>query len=556
MDIYIYDENFERINFVDNYSSIIWANRYRENGDCEIYLPATEEALDLYQEGRFLVRDEDDMICRINRVEIQTDAENGDYLTVSGIDLKSVLDQRIVWETQRTTSATNTVEKFIRRMIYDNLGEGADLDRRIMIGQRGITLGTLRNFPEKSTEQVSYKNIGEYMREYCEEYGRGYRLVFYSNTFYINIFEGTDRTDSVVFSRFMETLDTSDYIHDNSNLGNVSLIGGEGQGAKRVKIQAGEATGIDRYEIFTDADGESRTISWDDFVVLYPLLGTGGDGIVEHMPSPYTGREMYWYVSSASIQIFDKQQLAELEQMFPDAEIVEDGGAYYYQPTDRIIVAQLPDYKSNGGPDSDGVPDPEDETGDAVLEEIVYKPYLLNAGYTELGEYGAETSFECKALPDSTYKFHTDYFLGDKVTVDNGHGIKVEARITEVIESDDENGYNIELTLEKEKEQTETFIPPFPPINVSATAGTGKITVNWSDAEQSYMFEVYRASGSTEPEFTSYGYIGSTSVDDPPYTTYVDNTTTAGTVYWYKVRTVTEDGVKSTFSEVAHATAR
>lgn len=38
-------------------------------------------------------------------------------------------------------------------------------------------------------------------------------------------------------------------------------------------------------------------------------------------------------------------------------------------------------------------------------------------------------------------KEHIDYNLGDIVEVENEYGLKARVRITEVIESEDENGY-------------------------------------------------------------------------------------------------------------------
>ena len=47
MDVYIYDEGLNRIAIVDNYRSLIWANRYWDTGDCELYLPASVENFNL-----------------------------------------------------------------------------------------------------------------------------------------------------------------------------------------------------------------------------------------------------------------------------------------------------------------------------------------------------------------------------------------------------------------------------------------------------------------------------------------------------------------------------
>jgi hypothetical protein len=48
-----------------------------------------------------------------------------------------------------------------------------------------------------------------------------------------------------------------------------------------------------------------------------------------------------------------------------------------------------------------------------------------------------------------TYEYKTDYDLGDVVKIINEYGIEAEARVTEVMESEDnENGYTIEPKYE------------------------------------------------------------------------------------------------------------
>ena len=88
-DIYVLDGNLSLIYIIDTYKSCIWANRYYNVGDCEVYLPARPELMGILVKGNYLVRTDDDMVCRIKRIELDTDAENGDYLIVTGKTAKT-----------------------------------------------------------------------------------------------------------------------------------------------------------------------------------------------------------------------------------------------------------------------------------------------------------------------------------------------------------------------------------------------------------------------------------------------------------------------------------
>ena len=428
-DVYVLNRNLETIGIIDSYKSLIWASRYRTVGDCELYVPATNENLTILKKNNFLMRIDNNMICQIKKIELDTDAEEGNYLIVTGYDVKQWLDQRVIWGTM---NLDGNVENFIRSMVDKALGNAGLYARQIvnLNGSRIFYLGTAAGFTEVNTEQASYKNIGEKVRDYCLKYGWGYRVVLSNNLLYFQLYKGTDRTSSVIFSDAYENLATTKYIEDETNMGNVALVAGEGSGAARSRNVSGYAEGIERYEIYVDAKDISKTITWGDLTNLYPTTDSGGQGYISgNATSGWTYKMNY-----INIQIVDSDQLTNLQQTYPDGTLITIGGNQYYQIYNEVI-ADLP---SNTLEDSD----------DVKLRDVVYSVYLLTRGYEKLAEFGAVTSFEGTVEPNTTFIYNKDYFLGDLVTVQNEFGITVEARITEVIEVNDDNGYSVEPKFE------------------------------------------------------------------------------------------------------------
>lgn len=428
-DVYVLNGNLETIGVVDSYKSLIWASRYNTVGDCELYVPATNENLTMLKKNNFLMRIDNNMICQIKKIELDTDAEEGNYLIVTGYDVKQWLDQRVIWGTM---NLDGNVENFIRSMIDRALGNSPLYARQIvnLNGSRIFYLGTAAGFTEVNTEQASYKNIGEKVRDYCLKYGWGYRVVLDNNLLWFQLYKGTDRTGSVIFSDAYENLATTKYIEDETNMGNVALVAGEGSGAARSRNVSGYAEGIDRYEIYVDAKDISKTITWGDLTNLYPTTDQGGQGYISgNATSGWTYKMNY-----INIQIVDSDQLTNLQQTYPDGTLITIGGNQYYQIYNEVI-ADLP---SNTLEDGD----------DVKLRDVVYSVYLLTRGYEKLAEFGAVTSFEGTVEPNTTFIYNKDYFLGDKVTIQNEFGITVEARITEVIEVNDDNGYSVEPKFE------------------------------------------------------------------------------------------------------------
>lgn len=423
-DIYIFDSDLQLVGIVDAFKSLIWAKRYKENGDCELYVPATPENLVLCRKGYFILRDDDDMICQIKRVELDTDAENGNYIIATGYDAKRMLDQRIVWSTM---TANGNAESFVRSMVDGALGSSAAEDRQMLdsTGRLIFGLGEVSGLTDRLSEQVSYKNVGEKVREYCMKFGWGYRVRLSSGVLHFEVYKGADRTGSVVFSDDYENLSATTYIEDESNMGNVSLIAGEGQGSARFRCIAGDVSGVDRYEVYSDAKDISKTITFGDLKKTYPLSGAS---IVS------SGGGYVYKVTSLDIEILDAGHLEWLEANYPDGEIVTESGVEYYRIAD-LIIADLP----SGSPD---------DAENVELRDVIYMPYLLERGYENLAEFGYVTSFEGTIEPNTTFAYKVDYDLGDLVTVENEYGISASVRISEVVEVWDDNGYSVEPKFE------------------------------------------------------------------------------------------------------------
>lgn len=425
MDVYVLDKNLEIIGIIDTYKSLIWSNRYKDVGDCEVYVRASSPMFQLLDKGNYLIRANDEMVCRIKKIELQTDVENGDYLIVTGKDTKDFLDQRIIWD---TVTCDGNVESFIRRIVTESLINSSNSDRNLKKsnGSQLLYLGASNGFTEVTTEQVSYTNVGEKVREYCDTYDWGYKVIMDEGKLYFNLYKGQDRSDSVVFSSNYENLISTDYIDDATNLGNVALVCGEGEGSLRTKDVAGSGTSTARYEIFVDAKDISKSLSYGDLKETYPLVADGGQGSI------YTsGGKSYYKLAYLDIQIISDDQLAQLQTDYPGGEVLSTG---YYR-IQNIIIADL----ESSTPDD----------GDTVtLRDVIYDVYLLNRGYEKLAEYGETVTFNGSVEPRVTFVYKEDYDLGDIVTIENEYGISVEARIVEIIEVYDDNGYSLEPKFE------------------------------------------------------------------------------------------------------------
>ena len=179
MIIHVLDQTLQRVGVVDSFSSIIWRPAYYDIGDFELYLDATKAAIDLLKPGRYLVRDVDvsvigettiyRKVMMIQGIDIITDEEDGDHISVTGKELKSILHQRIVWQ---QTTLTGTAEDGIYQLVTENAISPADPARVIPL----LTIGAARGFSDSIDKQITGDYLDEAIKEICETYGYGWDI--------------------------------------------------------------------------------------------------------------------------------------------------------------------------------------------------------------------------------------------------------------------------------------------------------------------------------------------------------------------------------------------
>ena len=356
MDVYVLDKNLKAQGVCDDYKSIIWTPRYYTAGDFELYLPATDKNISLLKEDCYVVRDKDvslngstvirKNVMLIEKVQVTTDIENGNFLIVTGRDLKAILARRIIW---KQTTLYGRLEAALQRVVSDNAISPEITERKIP----GLKLGASKGFTDTIDRQVTGAVLYEFLCEVCTAYGIGWDVYLAGTDLVFELYKGTDRSQGqsqnacVTFSQEFDNLLTTDYYYDKTNYKNVALVAGEGEGLDRKTVAVGSASGMDRYEMFVDSRDTSSN--------------SGEIGTTEYN------------------------------------QMLKEEGEEALQ-----------------------------EEGNTISENI-----------------------EGQIETEGNYKFGEDYFLGDIVQITNEYGIGMQARITEVIESEDDQGKSAIPTFSK-----------------------------------------------------------------------------------------------------------
>lgn len=291
MVIHVLDQSFNLVGVLDEYKSVIWRPAYYDIGDFEIYTRATTQTLELLKKNYYVVRSSDitveggvvtyKKVMTIKNIQLDTDVEEGNYLTVTGRELKFLLHQRIVWG--QYTLRNDTAEYGIRRLIGSNAVNAVEPTRVIPNMQFAEPAG----LPDRIEKQVSNQYLDEAVIEICQTYGYGWDIYITNNKLTVEIYKGVDRSYNqterpfVVFSDHFDNLHNTEYMLKTENYANMTLVGGEGEGLDRIYAYVNnEVSGLERYEVFTDArdisqnlDSEDEAIGLEEYLLLLEERG-------------------------------------------------------------------------------------------------------------------------------------------------------------------------------------------------------------------------------------------------------------------------------------------
>ena len=392
MRLYILDKNYQIIGLVDESESVLWNKKYNDIGECEIYIPCQETYLALLEIGNYVYRYDDDMFCKIQSVEIQTNVEQGDYIVATATDICSILAGRIVrWQ----IVYSGTVAGFIQKAITDSVINPEQAQRKIPNFEFDSS-----NFSEL-TETINVSAFTEDLLQLvlttCKTYNYGFRLSYNidSQKLVFRLYKGKNKATPeseqyVEFSPTFSNILSSNYKEDIGNYKNVVYVGYKNTAEETHLLSLyngdNEPQGEERRELYVDGTGTSRSITFEELQQLFPSV---------------TKSETTYYIT-------------------------EDG--------EQVAVAT-----------SEG----EGEDERITVTDYTYLLLIRAVGQNALAERTRTQEFSGDVDTLDSYEYKVDYDNGDFVKVKNEYGIEAIAQITEILEAEDnENGYTVEPKFE------------------------------------------------------------------------------------------------------------
>lgn len=458
---------------IDTYFSVLWNDRYYECGDFELVVPATDENVLELKEDRILLSNESEYAMIIEKVELKTDAEEGDQLIVTGRSAESLLDRRIVWDETYFYGRLETlypnpindpsmVVNAIRKLVTDNFGRNEQvtnyraMDEIIGVDAEGELTQDHPFLSMFVTAFVYGKTVLEVIIDICQQLGIGFKLTpifdgatFTKLHFKLYLYYGLNLTDDpeqnlnekvVIFSEDFDNILNSDYFIDKQAYKNVIKVDGtwhETQQDEEVEVPIsvtveGKIKLPDQTEIIPS--GRLRREEYNDSTSVSDK--SLYEPVIFDQTSTVNATVSNADLLVSKIAVDETISFAYYNNEWhkgPDVVNLSDYGLSAVASG----ITQLPSFKVKLQLSSaDGK--------EKTIPQEDYEKRLDNEGKGVLIEKEYVEEFTGEVLPDVSWQYGTkdtdDYYLGDIVTVRNRYGMAAYCRITEYLRSEDASG--------------------------------------------------------------------------------------------------------------------
>ena len=352
----VLDENYKLSAVIDNYKSVIWSERFYENGDFEIYCPnntynyaALYVPADMYT-PRFILRDDDhSKIGIITNIQYTYSPDDGDMIICKGYTDDYFLHYRIVYE---QSTYVGNYEYVVRHMVKNALIESeSSITEREMSNFR---LGSAAGITDFVRIQLQGDYLDEAISKLSKDYGNGYYISFNPDNLYFtfNLLKPTTRPN-VIFSTGLDNLLSSEY--NVGSIPNTVYAIGEGTGADKyvgVYNVGSVRSGINRKEHFVNAEKVSsnadsfnaltyenllRDKAYEGFWEKYKSHETLQSSIA---PNSYVLGVDYWLGDVVKVIVdagTDRQQKKVLNQKIIETVECWDENGYTCEPTFEAV---------------------------------------------------------------------------------------------------------------------------------------------------------------------------------------------------------------------------
>lgn len=276
MDIYVLNSDLEQLAIIDSFKSLIWTKRYYTCGDFELCMAADLEKLKFLQPDNFLIREDDETVMVIEKIEAHYDSDEGALFIVSGRSLESLLTRRVC--SHIVSINTPDVVSGIKTLIEAETPSHNSSEYRSI---PHLVIDDSFTVEERLKTQFTGDVLLDAVTAICKTYKIGLKMTISGSDIVLAFYAG--QRSAAVFSNEFDNLINSRYLFDRETVANFAYVGGQGEGISRTVVEMAAytppATGLNRREIWVDARDIDDT---DESLYLQLLIQRGRQKLAEN----------------------------------------------------------------------------------------------------------------------------------------------------------------------------------------------------------------------------------------------------------------------------------
>ena len=264
----VFDTEFNQIAIIDDYTSLIWTEKYQEVGDFELELRYDKKWKDILKQDYYCRIDPSERTMIIEKVQIERDDDGLSVMTVSGRSIECILERRIVVkkqtfgttttdgeETKKTVNIQDSIKKLFEAEIISPENTNRKISNFKFIASEDSYIKNL-----KFNQDYDGDSMLDVVEDLCSDKRMGYKILMDDdNNFNFQFYKGVDHSmdqnvnEVVVFSENYDNLISSEYYSDKSEFFNTLYVttsssGDSGSSKTEVNLDEFPAQGLARRE--------------------------------------------------------------------------------------------------------------------------------------------------------------------------------------------------------------------------------------------------------------------------------------------------------------------
>lgn len=264
----ILDTEFRLLGEIDDYESLQFIRRFYRAGEFEMHIALGKQSVDqLLPDRVIIINNQPHKSGIITHREISQDEQGIETLIVRGTTLGGVFDRRLtISETyDRIRGSAETV---LKHYVNNHIVNGIYADRQMPF----FALAPDQERGKQTPWQTRYEQLSNVLQEIAEWCDIGWlvSLDFAAKKWVFDVLTGRDLTTvqstlpPVIFSHEFDNIQSQQYVDSYISFKNVGYAAGKGEEEDRLIQIVGQASGLDRREVFLDCTSAEDVIELDE----------------------------------------------------------------------------------------------------------------------------------------------------------------------------------------------------------------------------------------------------------------------------------------------------